>query len=100
MWVGDADELAQVRWVLTRAELDELLPGMYQARARLPRACSRVLRCCFEGRALAAPDPRRVPGKVSPPRRPTRRADRPPFLDTMRTAGEIGTSMQFRRGEW
>ena len=36
MWVGDADELAQVRWVLTRAELDELLPGMYQARARLP----------------------------------------------------------------
>ena len=30
VWVGDADELVQVRWVPTLAELDELLPGMYQ----------------------------------------------------------------------
>ncbi len=70
MWVGDADELAQVRWVLTRAELDELLPGMYQARARLPSACSRVLRCCFEGRALAAPDPGEFPERCPLPADP------------------------------
>lgn len=39
VYVGDTDELAQVRWVPTLDELDELLPGMFEpVRTHLVRA--------------------------------------------------------------
>jgi 8-oxo-dGTP pyrophosphatase MutT (NUDIX family) len=42
VWVGDAEELAEVRWVPTVGELDELLPGMFEpVRKYLGRALSR-----------------------------------------------------------
>jgi 8-oxo-dGTP pyrophosphatase MutT (NUDIX family) len=41
VFVGDTDELAEVRW-LTLAEADELLPGMFEpVRAHLARALPR-----------------------------------------------------------
>lgn len=30
VWVGDAEELAEVRWIPTVTELDQLLPGMFE----------------------------------------------------------------------
>lgn len=40
-WVGDADELADVRWVPTLDELDEKMPGMFEpVRTHLAKALS------------------------------------------------------------